>query len=107
MDDPDTKMQISCINYIFMSFDIVIFLLVVIGVVGLSKHSETVKTLPREEAIELEVFGLDLDYFIFGWNILMLFAYLLSILARIRIVKHISAGYVAKRHAIVENNVHL
>lgn len=55
----------------------------------------------------MEVFGLDLGYFLLGWNILMICAYLLSILARIRIVKHISAGYVAKRHAIVENNVHL
>jgi hypothetical protein len=100
-------MQISFINYIFMFFDIVIFLLVVIGVAGLSKHSETLKTLPWEEAIELEVFGLDLDAFLLGWDILTLFAYLLSILARIRLVRHISAGYVAKRHAILENNVHL
>ena len=46
MEDPDTKMQISFINYIFMFFDIVIFLLVVIGVAGLSKHSETLKNLP-------------------------------------------------------------
>lgn len=53
------------------------------------------------------MFGLDLDYFLLGWNILTILAYLLSILARIRIAKHISAGYVAKRHAIVENNVHL
>ena len=46
LEDPDTKMQISCYNYIFMSVDIVIFLLVVIGMAGLSKHSEILKTLP-------------------------------------------------------------
>ena len=53
------------------------------------------------------MFGLDLDAYLLGWDILTLFAYLLSILARIRLVRHISAGYVAKRHAILENNVHL
>jgi hypothetical protein len=46
LEDPDTKMQISCCNYILMSVDIVILLLVVIGVAGLSKHSEILKTLP-------------------------------------------------------------
>ncbi len=100
-------MQISCINYIFMSFDVVIFLLIVISVTGLSKYSVIIKSLPRDEVIELEVFGLDLDYYLFGWNILSLIVYSLSIIVRLRLVKHIGKGYVEKQQAIIENYIHL
>jgi hypothetical protein len=40
LEDPDTKVQISCINYIFLALDVLVSLLVLICLTGLSKHSE-------------------------------------------------------------------